>query len=240
MSNNRHVNMQTSGLLFTSLAEQVKLPFVQIKHAAELSQIRPGKDELEQLFRTISLTSESALKLIDSYLLSVQLLQESELLLEPVSLGSIMYDTAQSLEGYARAYDCELKVVVKGKYGPVMARHDIVSAALRSLGYSFIEAVSTQGVKSVITLAVRRSAHGISAGIFSESESLSHGLFKQAKILQGRARQPLGDFSAGSGVGVFVADALFNHLSSPMRVSHQSGLQGLAATLVPSRQLSLI
>ncbi len=229
-----------SGLLFTSLAEQVKLPFVQIAHAAELSRLKPGKVELDQLFQTISLTSEAAMKLIDGYLLSVQLQQEPALPLEPVSLGSVLYDTAHTLEAYAKAHDCTIELHIQGKYAPVMARHEVVRTAIESLGYSFIEAASRRGVKTRVMLAVRKTAHGMSAGVFSDTDKLNSTLFKQAKVLKGLARQPLGDFSAGSGAGVFVADALFDWLESPMHVSKFRSLQGLAANLTPSRQLSLV
>lgn len=229
-----------SGLLFTSLAEQVKLPFVQIAHAAELSRLKPGKAELDQLFETISLTSEAAMKLIDGYLMSVQLQQQPGLPLEPVSLGSVLYDTAQSLDAYAKAHDCTIELHVQGKYGPVMARPEVVRTAIESLGYSFIEAAARRGTKTRVMLAVRKTAHGMSAGVFSDTDKLSSALFKQAKVLKGLARQPLGDFSAGSGAGVFVADALFEWLESPMKVARFQSLQGLAATLIPSRQLSLV
>ena len=89
-------------------------------------------------------------------------------------------------------------------------------------------------------LSVRRTGRGISAGVYSDTNKLSSGLFKQAKILKGLARQPLGDFSAGSGAGVFVADALFDWLESPMRVARLGGMQGLASILVSSRQLNLV
>jgi len=229
-----------SSLLFTSLAEQVKLPFVTIAHAAELSRLNPGQAELEELFKTISLTSEAAMKLIDGYLLSVQLQQAPGLPLEPVSLSSVLYDTAERLDKYAKAHDCEIELHVQGKYGPVMARPEVVATAIESLGYSFIEAASRQNNTSKIVLMARKTGTGMTAGVFSDADRLSSALFKQAKILKGKARQPLGDFSAGSGAGVFVADALFAWLESTMRVSKFKSFHGLAATLAPSNQLSLV
>ena len=231
---------QASSLLFTTLAEQVKLPFVAIAHAAELSRMNPGQDELERLFKTISITSEAALKLIDGYLLSVQLQHEPTLALEPVSLGSVLYDTAHRLDKYAKAHDCTVELRVEGKYGPVMARQEVIETAMESLGYSFIEAASNQGSRTKVILMVRRTRQGMSTGVFSDTDRLSGTLFKQAKVLKGVARQPLGNFSAGSGAGVFVADALFAWLDSPMRVARFKAMQGLAATLIPSRQLSLV
>jgi hypothetical protein len=232
--------LEANGLLFASLAEQVKLPFVQIAHAAELLQLRPSPAELERLLSTISLTSDAALKLIDGYLLSVQLQQTPGLPLEPVSLSSVLYDTAEGLSDYARAHDCELELQLQGKYGPVMARHDVLKSALLSLGYAFIEAVSRPDARTTLSLVARRTARGMSAGIFSSQEGLSKGLFKQGKQLQGIARQPLSDFSAGSGAGIFVADSLLSHLDSPLRVARFRAQTGLAATLIPSFQLSLV
>ena len=237
---NTNAVLRSQGLLFATLAEQVKQPFLTIAHAAELMRLHPGVAELERLFATISLTSEAAMKLIDGYLLSVQLQQNSGLPLEPVSLASTAYDTAQKLMPYARAHDCELEVDIRGKYGPVMARHEVVKTALESLGYSFIEAAGRPGVKTRVVVSVRRIAGGMSAGVYSDTDKLSSTLFKQAKVLKGVARQPLGDFSAGSGAGVFVADALFEWLESPMRVARLSGLQGLAATMTASKQLNLV
>jgi hypothetical protein len=239
LDNAINASKRADGLLFAALAEQVKLPFMTIAHAAELLRLNPGADELEKLLATISLTSDAAMKLIDGYLLSVQLQQGATLPLEPVSLGSVVYDTAQRLAAYARAHDCEIEVDIRGRYGPVMARTEVVKTALEALGYSFIEAASRPGLKTKVVVSVRKISGGISAGVYSDM-AISSALFKQAKILKGLARQPLGDFSAGSGAGVFVADALFDWLDSPMRVARLSGLQGLASTLIPSRQLNLV
>ncbi len=231
---------QSNGLLFTTLAEQVKLPFVTVKHAAELLRTHPNKDELEQLLQTIALTSNSALKLIDSYLLSVQLQSEPRMNLETVSLSSVLYDTAQSLDTYAKAHDCKIDLRLSGKFAPVMARREVVQSALELLGYSFIDAASRPGALTTITLGVRKTAKGMSTGVYSETNKLNSGLLKQAKVLKGIARQPLGDFSAGSGAGVFVADALFSALDSSVRVARFRGLFGLAVTLQSSNQLSLV
>lgn len=231
---------RASDILFSSLAEQVKLPFIQISHAAELLHSDQSFTGSGQLIETISLASQAALNLIDGYLLSVRLQKEPGLILEPVALSSVMYDAAQTLDAYGRAHDCEVQLELHGKYGPVMGRQEIIEAALTALGYSFIEASGSNGGRAKITLVLRRTIYGLSAGIFSTNDQLSNGLLKRAKALQGLVRQPLGDFSAGSGAGVFVADALFTALESPMRVSRFHSERGLASTLMPSRQLSLV
>lgn len=240
MVKRRKAKVQSSELLFTSLAEQVKLPFVTVKHAAELLRAHPGPEELERLLHTIALTSNSALSLIDGYLLSVKLQAESQLQLEPVSLSSVLYDALHNLDAYAKAHDCTLGLRLMGKFGPVMARRDVLQAAIESLGFNFIEATSRPDAATTIVLAARKTAQGMSTGVYSNVPKLNHNLLKQAKILKGLARQPLGDFSAGSGAGVFVADALLSQLDGPLKVATFQGLQGLAATFTPSRQLSFV
>lgn len=228
--------------LFISLAEQVKLPFVQISHAAELLESTKDPARIEETRQTISLASQAALRLIDGYLLSVELQRENQLALEPVSLSSVLYDTAEALHEYAQAHNCRLELELGGKYGPVMAHRRAIQAALASLGYSFIEAASNEENEEapVVKLAVRRTGAGISTGVFSSSSSLSNNLFEQAKKLRGRVHQPMANFDSGNSTGVFVADALFTSLNTSMRVARMNGLQGLAATLLPSRQLNLV
>jgi hypothetical protein len=230
----------SADLLFRSLAEQVKLPFIQIVHSAELSKISPDQAQIMQQLESISLTSAAALRLIDGYLLSVQLQREPQLPLEPVSLGSVLYDTAQSLDSFARAHNCEIELHIGGKYGPVMARREVVQAALMNLGYSFIEAATPTNGRTRITIAVRKNAHGINTGVFSSNEGLSSSLFKQAKSLKGLVKQPMSNFSTGSGAGVFIADSLFDYLQSPLKTGRFQTLAGLSATLRPSLQLSLV
>ncbi len=238
MAQNSGANNQQA-LLFTALAEQVKTPLIQIRHAAELSSSQTTTQEHQRLIDSITLAAESALGLIDSYNLSIAMQREQRFQLEPVPLSSVLYDTASRLESYAKAYGCNLELSVKGKHVPVMARKDVVEAALLSMGFSFIEA-SSGSKNRTITLSLSRNSQGISTGIFSGLEGLNKNLLKQARVLQGRARQPFKDLVVGSGAGIFVADALFNSIDSAMRVARLNKLHGLAVTLIPSRQLSLV
>jgi light-regulated signal transduction histidine kinase (bacteriophytochrome) len=239
--NTTGVNAQPDDL-FISLAEQVKLPFVQISHAAELLEGSSDASKIEASRQTISIASQAALRLIDGYLLSVELQRAGQLALEPVSISSVLYDTAQVLHEYARAHGCKLELEVSGKYAPVMAHRRAVSAALTSLGYSFIEAAVREDNQEepVVKLAVRRIGANINTGVFSSNANLSNNLFKLAKQLRGKVHQPMAAFDSGNSTGVFIADALFTQLNTSMRVAHLHGLQGLAASLLPSRQLSLV
>lgn len=228
-------NSQLEGL-FLSLAEQVKLPFVQVTHAAELMQ---GNTSVQENKQTIIEVSQAAVRLIDGFMLSVKLQNEQQLNLEPVPVSSLLYDTAQILDGYAKMHDCELRLEVAGKYEPVMANSVALQYALANLGYSFIGAAREEKQK-IIKLAVKRTRSGISAGVFGEVSNISGTLLTQAKQLRGKVHQPFTQFTSDNAAGVFVADSLFEALGSSMKVAKSGGMTGLAASFLPSRQLSLV
>lgn len=221
--------------LFASLAEQVKLPLIQIRHAAELSGTQSDQTDV------IDATAQAALRLIDGYLLSVRLQQEGALNLEPVSVSSLLYDTADELNGYAALHGCEIELAIGGKYEPVMAERRVLKAALLSLGYGFIGAAGTQeSGRRTIKLSARRQNGQIAAGIYGANEGISADLIKRARLIAGRAHQALPGFSSDSGAGVLIADRLLAKLETNMRPSRMGEFRGLAAVFSPSRQLSLV
>ena len=243
-----------SELLLLLLAEQLKTPWLQVAYAAELSRQQAaiptaaGADATERLHTTVEVVSQAALQLIDGYLLSAQLeFGDTDPGLEPVSMSSTLYDVAQRLDGYAKAYDCQLELKLQGRSAPVMANRRALDAALTNLGYSFIEAAhhtlqsrEDNRLHSNVTLVMRHNAQGLSAGMFSQLDGLSNELLKRARVLYGYARQPLSGFTSGSGAGVFVADALISSMDSRLKTSRYGELTGLAATFVPSRQLAMV
>ena len=213
--------------LLLALAEQLKLPLLQIARGAELSK-----------YSDIANTADVALRLIDSYILSI-MLSQTELALEPVSAAAVLQDAAHQLSKFASQYDCELRLNISGKYNPVMANRQSLLAAYTMLGYSFIEAQTAEAEKRTVVLAAHKSSKGLVAGIFSEQDGLSGDMFRRAKALYGTARQPLTSLSAVTGAGVFIADSLMHSMASSLRPAHHHKLTGLAATLLPSQQLRL-
>jgi len=228
--------------LLNVLAEQVKLPILQIARRAELAQI--SANPLLAL-EAIELTADSALKLLDNYLLSTQLARAQEYLqLEPVSLSAVLNDTAHQLSRLARQNQCELQLHLSGKYEPIMAHKAGLEAALNSLGYVFIEAQTQSSLSAkrppIIKLAAHRSKSGIAAGLFANIEGLGADMYRRAHGLYGHARQPLNQLTGSSGAGVFVADSLLASMSAPLHVARHQKLSGLAATFMPSRQMAIV
>jgi hypothetical protein len=123
-----------------------------------------------------------------------------------------------------------------------MAHREGLEAALTNLGMVLIEsqAAMDENKKRPIILAAHRSRNGTVAGIFTEIEGLSPQILKQAKALHGYARQPLNSVLHSSGAGLFVADSILEAMSAHLRVARHHKLSGLAATFLPSQQLSIV
>lgn len=219
--------------MLVNLAEQVKLPFIQIAHASELLEHDKTQRDI------IQHVSESALHLIDGFLLHANLQKQSELRCGSVSISSLLFDVAETLHGYAASKNCRIELDVRGKYAPAYVHREAIRMALINLGFSFIDAVS--GLRArVITLSLRRTANGLSVGIHTNAPQLTAELIENAYTLQGTSHQPLAGFTSTNGAGVFVASGLCMIAGAPLKFSRQGKLRGLSATLLPSRQLSLV
>jgi hypothetical protein len=225
--------------LLLSIAEQLKLPLLQIARQAELAKLTPRGADISR----IQTTADMALHLLDSYVLGVQLATDEQKLFEtePVSISSVLYDAGAQLSPIAKAYDVTLDLRLDGKYGPVMAHRDGLQSALVSLGYALIEALpSLDRPQLRLQLAAHRCRYGIVAGLYCEAEELTTEALRQGRQLYGRARQPLTNLSASSGAGVFVADALLHAMQSQLTVSRHHKLRGLGAILQPNPQMQLV
>jgi len=239
MGRGKDTNIAAQKRLLNALAEQIKLPLLQIARSAELA-LQQGSTEA---LNNIELTADSALKLLDSYLLSLRLNQAStDIFLEPVSIAAVLNDTAHELSKLASSYGCQLELHLSGRYEPIMANRAGLEAALTSLGFVFIEAVSASASepKPVVKLAAHRGKQGIVAGTFAGNELLTADMYHRARRLHGRVRQPLTGLTSTAGAGVFIADSLLASMSTRLRIAHHQKLAGLAATFQPSKQLNLV
>jgi len=236
--------------LLCSVAEQLKVPLTVIARQAELMSMdrRVGvvsyQGDVGKVMASISTQTDMALRLVDSYLLGLQLLdKQGALALEPVSVAATLTDTAHELHGLARQYGVALEVQVAGKYAPVMANARGLHAALLSLGYGLIEARAASAANDAVrrlSLAVHRTPYGIVAGLYGEFGALAPADWRRALQWYGRAPQAIPSLAAGSSAGLFIADALFSAMATAIRVGRFNKQTGLAATFQPSRQLQLV
>jgi hypothetical protein len=226
--------------LFLSLAEQMKLPLLQIIRQAELGTMTGKAMESLQQVQT---NADVALKLVDGFLLSMRLAAEehSTIEQESISISSVLYDTAEQLHPIAKLYGVDLELSLDGKYGPVTAHREGLQTALVSLGYALIEALpATEAPQMKLQLAAHRCRYGIVAGLYADVDRLTTEALRQGRKLHGDARQPLPALSHCGGAGVFVADAILNAIGARLKVSHHHHRSGLGAVLQPNAQLQLI
>lgn len=223
-----------------AVAEQLKVPLTIIARQAELSQAL-GAAQPDDL-RAMQVQATTALTLVDCYLLGLALAQgQMRLELEPVSLSSMLTSAAHELYYLARQHNIELEVQVAGKYGPVMANHRGLQAALVSLGYGLIgSGAQPDGRYRHITLGAHRTPHGLVAGMYGDYEDLEAHEWRTALKLCGQASQPFNAVCAGSGAGLFVADTILRAMTTQLRVGRRQKEAGLAATFQPSRQLAFV
>jgi len=225
----------SSERLLQAMAEQLKVPLMQIARQSELSQRVYDDDS----YSAITNIAEIGLQLVDSYLLSSQLKNQNTLLLEPVAVSSILFDVAHKLDPIAKQYDLSLEVNLAGKYEPIMGHRKSLEAAFTMLGYSYIE-TSNNSEQPVIILGAHKSSYGLVAGLFAGQKGLTTDMFRRARALYGTSRQPLPALSPSAGAGIFIADSLFQSMATRLKVAHHHKLAGLAVTLLPSRQLQLV
>lgn len=215
--------------LLRALAEQLKLPLLQIARSAELADLAD--------LPKITQIADMALQMLDGFLLSEALHAQQGLQLEPVAVSSVLYEASRQLAPIAKLYDCEVEIDLSGNYRPVMADRKALISAFTILGFSFLESLQTDKNRRIV-LGAHKTKQGISVGVFS-ANALSGDMFRRAKALFGDARQPLAN-SDSAGTGVFIADSLLSHIGESLKVSQHHKLQGLAASLNVSQQLQLV
>lgn len=223
--------------LLLTVAEQLKLPLLQIARDAELAQLTQA-DALQ----SIRGTADSALQLIDSFMLGLRLQNSDyQLAVEPVSVSAVLYDTSQRLSAIAKRYGVALDIHIAGRYGTVMAHHQALEAALVSLGTSLIEALpAEQGTPVQLQLATHRCRYGIVAGLYAATNDLHNDILTRGRRLQGKARQPLAGLTHTSGAGVFIADSILQAMQLTLKVSRHNGLHGFGVVLPANQQLQLV
>lgn len=223
--------------LLLSVAEALKLPLLQIARQAELAGAT-GEANLA----TIQATAGTALRLLDNYALGVHLaLAPEHLVVEAVSVSSVLYDTGQQLDAFAKSYGVSLELNIAGRYGPVLAHRQGLQAALVSLGAALIEALPAQENPQLkLQLATHRSRYGIVAGLYSDTHHLSNEALQKGRELQRVSRQPLLGLTHTSGAGVFVADAILHAMNLSLKASRHHRLYGLGIVLQPNHQLQLV
>lgn len=233
------VQLNSQEQLFLGMAEQLSRPFLQLVRLAELANGEVAQPSA--YWHSVQAIAGSSLQLVESYALSLRVQGKlTPLELEPLTMSSLLYDTAQALSPYAGQYGVKLELDTGPRLSTVLGDRKVLQAALTSLGQVFVLAGAESDMPQPVRLAAHSSRYGVVAGLYGPQQSLGADSLRRAHILQGKARQPLGRLVSGPAAGVFVANSLLHTLQVHLHVARYHKLSGLAATLSPSRQLQLV
>ncbi|PID31005.1 hypothetical protein CSA80_02330 [Candidatus Saccharibacteria bacterium] len=227
--------------LFVSLAEGVNHAMLQLALLSEQAGGMPTDSQSER-WQAVQDISRASLQLLESYTLMMRLhggTAEPEL--EPVALTSVLPETLQLLQPYAKQLHVSLEVDVPARLEPVITDRAIMQSALLSLGQVFIAAQSESGEENqVVRLGAHRSRYGVVTGWYSQRMQLTTQALRRARQLGGWTQQPYGELVSGPATGVFIADGLLSAVASTLHVARYHNASGLAATLPRCRQLQLV
>lgn len=224
-------------LMLLAVAHDLALPLIQLKNLVELS------NNPKNLNEQVGVLSRSGLKLIDSYLMALELrANQDQLGFEPVSIGSVLSDTAVELSQYANHYRTRLVVDIIGRQKPILTNKAKLQTALYCLASSLIRSqAGSQTKQNVIVLAAQRNgADSLTAGVYGQFSGLSDKQLYSARRLAGKASQPLSSLPSQAGGGILIADMLLTALYQPLKSARLKDMNGFAAQLPISKQLSLI
>lgn len=228
--------------LFVSLADGVSHTMLQLATLSESAQRQTGKTMAE--WQAVEDLTRSSLQLLEGYTLTMRLQGGSaEPELEAISVGSLLGDTLQALEPFAKQLSVPLELDISSRMELIYSDRAIVQSALVSLGQVFVTALSEMeddGIQSgAVRLSAHRTAHGIVTGWYSQGLQLTTGAFARARKLGGWAQQPYSELVSGPAAGVFIADSLLSSVASKLHVARYHNAMGLAATLPTCQQLRL-
>lgn len=226
-------------MLLQSVAEQLKVPLMYVARQAELSsqaEIQPT-DSL----RSIQAYADTALRLVDSYLLGLELTtKQLELELEPVALSATLYDVAHQLSPLLKQRQVTIELATSSRCGQVMAHPRGLLAGLYNLGMVLSEfgGDTSDTVPRVLQLTVRKTRHGMRTGMYMQGMKTT--AFEPLLGAAARRRQPFHTLTPHTGAGIFIADTIFSAMNTKLSPSRLRTQHGLAITLQPSKQLQLV
>jgi len=226
--------LEDSYQLLLKVAENIRLPLLQILLNTQLS-LASKEGDLKQ----VEDLAKFSIRMIDNFILS-SVTANNHPILEPLSLSSVLYDSAHELEQLAKYYDVKLKVISNNNFGPVLSNRVALESSLISVGWAMIESMSSLDKSKTITLASHRSRYGLVAGVYSEDVNINSNILNQGLRNMNSSKRPMPDFSHTNSAGIFIAKQLLSNMDMRLLASKHHNLRGIGTLMNPSKQLQLI
>jgi len=224
--------------VFNSLVRDLKDPLVVIARQAELNKTIKSSSSSE--FDAIQKTAEQTLRLLDSYLLiSRSEHGQVQLPMEPVGVGSVIYDMVQEMRPLAKKDNVEVGFEISD--ANVMTNPDGLKTAVWCLSQIAISQCSKEPHKpSFVDIKARRFKDYVRVAIFGSDMKLKSEYLPRAKARQGQAHQAMSITSSDSGIRLAIADSICESLGTKLMAVKGKDRNGIGFNLLKSRQMELV
>ena len=223
----------TTNRAFVALAEQLKLPLLQIAYLSE-SKL----DDWNDAKLTTSRISRQGLRLIDAYL-QARTQAQTSLDLASIDSGAVLYDVATELMPLAKVQGFDV-VIDKRSKQLVMAHAKSLHTMLLLMGTCLIESADSDHVQpKKIILGTHSSKGGVVVGAFATGVNIGQHVLNVVRKLHGQAHQILPLANANIGVELVIADELGRQMDTAMKSYRHNSAQGFGSLLSVSHQLQL-
>jgi len=176
--------------------------------------------------------SERSLRLIDSAILTAKLeMGQTQLITEPLALGSVMHDVSYSL----RLLNGEPADVSNASHSLVNTSRELLTSLLFSAG-AFVK----NSVPGPLTIASYKDRDGVGVGVFAKQFNLTQVDYIRAIEHMESTVMPLSSHSSSSGVMLLLASRIADQLGSKLYVKKHGGHKGFAVVLPKNQQLSIL
>lgn len=226
--------------MLRGLVRELTEPLLYIARQAEFSATQTT--EQVEILQSIERAATSALRLIDSYLLSAQHeYGQKQLPLQAVGTGAVLYDVAHELSLNAKQWNYVIEV--DNRYAkPIMTDASVLKTSLACLGMLLMSGniARESKVHHLRLAAYKHGAGQCVIGALDADTTLVKRDLEQARKLQGGSHMALAKLGSGSGIQFALADSLANALNTELCLLRRRKLTGFGLVVSKSDQLQLV
>lgn len=207
-----------------SLMRELQYMLYKIARTAELDE--------SVFLADIQKEADTALRLIDSYMITSQLeVGQTSLELSPIGLGSLLHETAYEVRATSGA---EVEVHARALH-PVMAHNLLLKNFLFSVGYFISKSTNSQ-----LNFCSFKGGEGkVGVGVIARGFDISTKDLHDA-LANGTSYMPMARHTNQSAVMLIVAEMIAKALGSSLSVRKSGKSKGFSIWLPKSEQLTLV
>lgn len=208
-----------------ALAEALRLPLLQLCVNSQ------GVQDPYQI-QTIS---TAALRDIDAFITTFTEVSQTKLQLEPLYMGAILVDVAETLKPYANVHNANFVIDDHSKHQPIMGDSRILRSAYELIAKTLCDFGGSKQNPEVFLRADTR--HGYPRlGVYRSDIALDAHDVQLAQKLLGGAVINSGAFHQLGALRIEIARKLLGFIGVRLRSARSAGREGIAMQLSPSVQ----